>query len=95
MLSGVPAVTQLLVRGSLATGTADRLSDVDLVVAVQDERLPVLMASLDAVMSTEFGALLPGWRDGELKRSAHHRCSEGQRRPLPECGSRESCADGG
>ncbi|WP_329422738.1 nucleotidyltransferase domain-containing protein [Streptomyces sp. NBC_01693] len=62
-LSGVPAVTQLLVRGSLATGTADRLSDVDLVVAVTDERLLALMGSLDAVMSTEFGALLPGWRD--------------------------------
>ncbi|WP_326770338.1 nucleotidyltransferase domain-containing protein (plasmid) [Streptomyces sp. NBC_01591] len=62
-LSGVQAVTQLLVRGSLATGTADRLSDVDLVVAVRDERLPALMGSLDAVMSTEFGALLPGWRD--------------------------------
>ncbi|MFY4719749.1 nucleotidyltransferase domain-containing protein [Streptomyces sp. LaBMicrA B280] len=63
MLSDVPAVTQLLVRGSLATGTADRLSDVDLVVAVRDDRLLTLMASLDAVMSTEFGALLPGWRD--------------------------------
>lgn len=62
-LSGIPAVTQLLVRGSLATGTADRLSDVDLVVAVRDERLPALMGSLDAVMSTEFGTLLPGWRD--------------------------------
>jgi hypothetical protein len=62
-LSDVPAVTQLLVRGSLATGTADRLSDVDLVVAVRDERLLALMDSLDAVMSTEFGTLLPGWRD--------------------------------
>ncbi|MFD5935541.1 nucleotidyltransferase domain-containing protein [Streptomyces sp. NPDC060333] len=62
-LSGIPAVTQLLVRGSLATGTADRLSDVDLVVAVRDARLPALMTSLDALMSTEFGTLLPGWRD--------------------------------
>lgn len=62
-LSDVPAVTQLLVRGSLATGTADRLSDVDLVVAVRDNRLLALMASLDTVMSTEFGALLPGWHD--------------------------------
>ncbi|QES46531.1 hypothetical protein DEJ50_00325 [Streptomyces venezuelae] len=32
--------------------------------------------------------------DGELKRSAHHRCSGGQRRPLPECDSHGSCADG-
>ncbi|MFJ8677330.1 nucleotidyltransferase domain-containing protein [Streptomyces sp. NPDC093589] len=62
-LSGAPAVTQLLVRGSLATGTADRLSDVDLVVAVRDDQLPLLMRNLDAVMSTEFRAMLPGWRD--------------------------------
>ncbi|WP_326763335.1 nucleotidyltransferase domain-containing protein (plasmid) [Streptomyces sp. NBC_01591] len=62
-LSATTAVTHLLVRGSLATGTADRLSDVDLVVAVHDSRLPDLMNSLDALMSTTFGTLLPGWRD--------------------------------
>lgn len=62
-LSAVDVVTHLLVRGSLATGTADRLSDVDLVVAVRDAQLPSLMEHLDAVMSTLFGALLPGWRD--------------------------------
>ncbi|MFE7752138.1 nucleotidyltransferase domain-containing protein [Streptomyces sp. NPDC057428] len=62
-LSAAPSVTQLLVRGSLATGTADRLSDVDLVVAVLDDQLPMLMRNLDTVMSTEFGAMLPGWRD--------------------------------
>ncbi|MGW1674556.1 nucleotidyltransferase domain-containing protein [Streptomyces sp. NPDC002324] len=63
VLQAAPAVTHLLVRGSLATGTADRLSDVDLVVAVRDETLPALMTSLDALMSTAFGTLLPGWRD--------------------------------
>jgi predicted nucleotidyltransferase len=62
-LSATTAVTHLLVRGSLATGTADRLSDVDLVVAVRDDRLPALMNSLDALMSAAFGTLLPGWRD--------------------------------
>ncbi|WP_331759869.1 nucleotidyltransferase domain-containing protein (plasmid) [Streptomyces sp. NBC_01525] len=62
-LSATTAVTHLLVRGSLATGTADRLSDVDLVVAVRDGQLPALMDSLDALLSTTFGALLPGWRD--------------------------------
>ncbi|MEV8101720.1 MULTISPECIES: nucleotidyltransferase domain-containing protein [unclassified Streptomyces] len=62
-LSATTAVTHLLVRGSLATGTADRLSDVDLVVAVRDEQLPTLMGSLDTLMSTTFGTLLPGWRD--------------------------------
>ncbi|MFI1734957.1 hypothetical protein ACH40E_38240 [Streptomyces acidicola] len=62
-LSATTAVTHLLVRGSLATGTADRLSDVDLVVAARDETLPALMGSLDALMATTFGALLPGWPD--------------------------------
>lgn len=62
-LSATEAVTHLLVRGSLATGTADRLSDVDLVLAVRDARLPELMDSLDTLMSTTFGTLLPGWRD--------------------------------
>ncbi|MEU1500538.1 hypothetical protein [Streptomyces sp. NPDC005732] len=62
-LSASTAVTHLLVRGSLASGTADRLSDVDLVVAVRDEQLPALMNSLDALLSTTFGTLLPGWRD--------------------------------
>ncbi|MFI9724649.1 hypothetical protein ACIHFE_34350 [Streptomyces sp. NPDC052396] len=62
-LSATTAVTHLLVRGSLASGTADRLSDVDLVVAVRDDRLPDLMDTLDALMSATFGTLLPGWRD--------------------------------
>ncbi|MDX3867224.1 nucleotidyltransferase domain-containing protein [Streptomyces europaeiscabiei] len=62
-LSATTAVTHLLVRGSLATGTADRLSDVDLVVAVRDDQLPTLMGSLDALMASAFGTLLPGWRD--------------------------------
>ncbi|MGX1727982.1 nucleotidyltransferase domain-containing protein [Streptomyces diastaticus] len=63
VLSAAPAVTHLLVRGSLATGTADRLSDVDLVVAAQDGELPALMENLDTLLSTTFGTLLPGWRD--------------------------------
>jgi predicted nucleotidyltransferase len=62
-LSAAEAVTHLLVRGSLATGTADRLSDVDLVVGVRDAHLPALLESLDTLMSTAFGALLPGWPD--------------------------------
>jgi predicted nucleotidyltransferase len=57
------AVTHLLVRGSLAAGTADRLSDVDLVVGVRDGRLAELMARLDDLMAVQFGVLLPGWRD--------------------------------
>jgi len=57
------AVTHLLVRGSLATGTADRLSDVDLVIGVRDGRLAELMAHLDDLMAVQFGVLLPGWRD--------------------------------
>ncbi|MFZ3499296.1 hypothetical protein ACODT5_39830 [Streptomyces sp. 5.8] len=57
------AVTHLMVRGSLAHGTADRLSDLDFVVGVHDADLPAFVAALDDLMSTEAGALLPGWRD--------------------------------
>lgn len=36
LLTASTTVTHLLVRGSLATGTTDRLSDVDFVVGVED-----------------------------------------------------------
>jgi hypothetical protein len=52
-----------MVRGSLAHGTADRLSDVDFVVGVHDAQLPSFVDALNALMSIEAGALLPGWRD--------------------------------
>ncbi|WP_214107279.1 hypothetical protein [Acrocarpospora catenulata] len=58
-----PAVTHLLVRGSLAYGTSDRLSDVDLVVGVQPSRFSAYAAVLDAVVRVELGAILPGWPD--------------------------------
>ncbi|GLX20779.1 hypothetical protein [Streptomyces lavendulae] len=57
------AVTHLMVRGSLAHGTADRLSDVDFVVGVHDAQLPAFVKALDDLMTIEAGALLPGWRD--------------------------------
>ncbi|MFJ1933075.1 hypothetical protein ACIOGZ_10475 [Kitasatospora sp. NPDC088160] len=57
------SVTHLMVRGSLAHGTADRLSDVDFVVGVHDVQLPAFVEALDTLMPVEAGALLPGWRD--------------------------------
>jgi hypothetical protein len=63
ILATSPAVTHLMVRGSLAHGTADRLSDVDFVVGVHDAQLPAFVEALDTLMSVEAGALLPGWRD--------------------------------
>ncbi|MGW4812173.1 nucleotidyltransferase domain-containing protein [Kitasatospora cineracea] len=63
ILAASPAVTHLMVRGSLAQGTADRLSDVDFVVGVRDGQLPSFAETLDVLMSVEAGALLPGWRD--------------------------------
>jgi predicted nucleotidyltransferase len=63
LLSASTAVTHLLVRGSLASGTADRLSDVDFVVGVHDRDLPAFTHVLDDLMTVAGGALLPGWRD--------------------------------
>ncbi|MFJ6616523.1 hypothetical protein ACIQOW_02930 [Kitasatospora sp. NPDC091335] len=57
------SVTHLMVRGSLAHGTADRLSDVDFVVGVHDAQLPAFVEALETLMPVEAGALLPGWRD--------------------------------
>ncbi|WP_431980306.1 nucleotidyltransferase domain-containing protein [Streptomyces qinglanensis] len=63
LLAASEAVTHLLVRGSLASGTADRLSDVDFVVGVHDRDLPAFTLALDDLMTVAGGALLPGWRD--------------------------------
>jgi hypothetical protein len=63
LMSASAAVTHLLVRGSLASGTADRLSDVDFVVGVHDRDLPAFTAALEDLMTVAGGALLPGWRD--------------------------------
>lgn len=63
LFTASPAVTHLLVRGSLASGTADRLSDVDFVVGVDDRSFPEFISVLDALMSTDLGGILPGWRD--------------------------------
>ncbi|MGW2327799.1 nucleotidyltransferase domain-containing protein [Streptomyces sp. NPDC001700] len=63
LLAASAAVTHLLVRGSLASGTADRLSDVDFVVGVHDQYLPAFTSALDDLMTVAGGALLPGWRD--------------------------------
>jgi hypothetical protein len=56
-------VTQLLVRGSFAAGTADRLSDIDYVVGVRDDRLTDFLLGLDTLLRSRLGTLFPGWRD--------------------------------
>ncbi|APE36854.1 hypothetical protein BOX37_26270 [Nocardia mangyaensis] len=62
-LASSDAVTTLLVRGSLARGTADRLSDIDFVVGVRDSQFEEYVSVLDALATTELGSILPGWRD--------------------------------
>jgi len=57
------AVHSLHVRGSFAAGTADRLSDLDFIVAVHDPSFGPFLLVIDTLMSAELGALLPGWRD--------------------------------
>ncbi|MGH4021951.1 MAG: hypothetical protein ACRDT0_22485 [Pseudonocardiaceae bacterium] len=63
LFTASPAITHLLVRGSLASGTADRLSDVDFVVGVGDRDYPEFVSVLDALMSADLAAIMPGWRD--------------------------------
>lgn len=63
LLTASPAVTQLSVRGSLAAGTADRLSDVDFIVGVDDGRFAEFVSVLDALVSADLGGIMPGWRD--------------------------------
>ncbi|MET8263161.1 hypothetical protein [Micromonospora sp. NPDC005174] len=63
VLSHSPAVQSLHVRGSLAAGTADRLSDLDFIVAVHDPSFASFIQVADALMTAELGAVLPGWRD--------------------------------
>ncbi|MFV2197790.1 nucleotidyltransferase domain-containing protein [Nocardiopsis sp. LOL_012] len=52
LLAASPAVTHLVVRGSFATGTSDRLSDVDLVVGVRETDYPAFTAAHDALIAT-------------------------------------------
>jgi hypothetical protein len=61
-------VSHLLVRGSLATGTADRMSDVDFVIGVRDGDFKQFVGALDLFMTVELGAILPGWRDTIVSR---------------------------
>jgi predicted nucleotidyltransferase len=63
-----PAVSHLLIRGSLATGTADRMSDVDFVVAVREAEFIRFAGFLDLFMSVEFGTILPCWPDTIVRR---------------------------
>ena len=50
-------------RGSLASGTADRMSDIDFVIAVKDQHFIQFTKALDILMTVEASAIMPGWRD--------------------------------
>lgn len=63
ILEKSPVVSHLLVRGSIATGRADRSSDVDLVVGVQSRAIESFLAMLDSIINIELGCLFPGWYD--------------------------------
>lgn len=63
LLTASATVTHLFVRGSLAYGTADRLSDVDFIVCVEDGVFAEFVSVLDALVCADLGGILPGWRD--------------------------------
>ncbi|MEV6865411.1 hypothetical protein AB0M44_30945 [Streptosporangium subroseum] len=62
-LAASPAVTHMLVRGSFARGTSDRLSDVDLVVGITPTAFEEFVGVHDALVATKLGAIMPGWPD--------------------------------
>lgn len=63
LLSASPAVTHLMIRGSFAAGTSDRLSDIDLVAGVRESDFADFAASQDALVAASFTQILPGWPD--------------------------------
>lgn len=62
-LAASPAVTHMLIRGSFARGTSDRLSDVDLVVGITPSAFEEFVTVHDALAATKLGAIMPGWAD--------------------------------
>src|SRR5258708_4322406 len=67
LLASSPAVTHLSVRGSLAVGNADRMSDIDFIIGVVDTEFAAFASVLDALLSTELGAIFPGWHDSIVR----------------------------
>lgn len=63
LLAASPAVTHLVVRGSFAAGTSDRLSDVDLVVGVREADYAMFTTAHNALIAARLGQLLPAWPD--------------------------------
>jgi predicted nucleotidyltransferase len=63
VLKASSSVSHLLIRGSIAAGRSDRLSDVDLVIGVRDTLVCHFLTALDTLVKTELGSLFPGWRD--------------------------------
>lgn len=63
VLAASPAVTHLMIRGSFAAGTSDRLSDVDLVAGVREHDYARFARAQDALVAARLGQLLPGWPD--------------------------------
>lgn len=63
MMVASPTVSHVLVRGSLATGTADHLSDIDLLIGVDDEAFQDFLSVIDDLIRSEFPTLFGGWHD--------------------------------
>lgn len=63
MLAASPAVTHLMIYGSIAAGTSDRLSDVDLVVGIRERDFARFAQAQDDLVAAQLGQVLPGWPD--------------------------------
>ncbi len=51
------------IRGSIASNSYDRSSDVDLVLMINDDSYILTVDSLDAIIEQHFSVIRPGWLD--------------------------------
>lgn len=56
-------ITHAFIRGSIAQNSFDRVSDLDLVLSVEDGHFEQVLQSLDHLLSQHFNVLFPGWFD--------------------------------
>ena len=63
IFSSQPSLHSAYIRGSIASNSYDRSSDVDLVLIINDDSYSLTVDSLDAIIQQHFCVTRPGWLD--------------------------------